>query len=82
MRRGIGVVRGNHAGEHRRDGSGGRWLSRRSLRWDGGRRRGPVRNEEGSAVDSRGGVVRIAWFGVTLRGEKMKAKLTKKDHLK
>lgn len=60
-------MRGDHARENWRDrGCGGR-LSRRSVRWDRGRRRGPMRNEEGPAVDSRCGVLRIPWFGVTWR---------------
>lgn len=64
-RGGIGVVRGNHARENWCNGSRGRLVSGRSLRWDGGRRRGPMRNEEGPTVDSRCGVLRIAWFGIT-----------------
>ena len=64
-RGGIGVVRGNHARENRCDGSCRRLLSRRGLGWDWCRRRGPMRDEEGSTVDSRCGVMRIAWFGIT-----------------
>lgn len=41
------------------------WLSRRSLGWDRGRRRGSMRNEEGLAFDSRCGVLWIARFAVT-----------------
>lgn len=64
-RGGIGVVRGHHSGENWSDRGCGRWLSRRSLGWDRGRRCGAMRNEEGAAVDSRCGVLRIAWFGIT-----------------
>lgn len=31
-----------------------------------------MRNEEGPAVDSRCGVLRIAWFGVTWKQKKIK----------
>lgn len=58
-------MRGHHAGENWCDGGCGRRLSGRSLGWDRGRGRGPMRNEQGSAVDSGCGVLWIAWFGIT-----------------
>lgn len=58
-------MRGHHAGENWCDRGRGSWLGGRGLWGGGGRRCGPVRNEEGSAVDSRCGVLQIAWFGVT-----------------
>ncbi len=58
-------MRRHHAGENWCDRGCGSRLSRGSLGWDRGRRCGPVRNEEGPAVDSRCGVLRIAWLGVT-----------------
>lgn len=59
------IVGWHHAGEHGCDGGCGRWLGWRSLGWDGSRGCGPMRNEKGPAVDSRCGVLRIAWFSVT-----------------
>lgn len=56
---------GHHAGENWRDRSCGRWLSRRSLGLGRGRRCGAMRNKKGPTVDSRGGVLWIAWLGVT-----------------
>lgn len=58
-------MRGHHARENGCDGGCGRRLSGRSMGWDRGRGRGPMRDEQGSAVDSGCGVLRIAWFGVT-----------------
>lgn len=69
VRGGVGVVGGNHAGEHRRDGGGGRQLGGRGLRWGRVGGRGAVRNEEGPAVDPRSGVLRVARFGITWRPE-------------
>lgn len=63
----VGVVRGHHAREYWRDGGSGCWLGRRSLRWGRVRGRGPMRDEEGPAVDPRSGVLWIPRFGVTWR---------------
>lgn len=60
-------MRGHHARENWCDRGCGSRLSRRSLGLDRGRRRGPMRNEEGPAFDSRRGDVWIPWFGVTWR---------------
>lgn len=55
-------MRGHHSWENWRDGGSGR--SRRGLVWDWC---GPMRNEEGPAVNSRCGVLWIAWFIVTCK---------------
>lgn len=64
-RGGVGVVRGHHAREHGRDGSGGRRLGGGGLRWGGVGGGGTVGNEERPAVDPWSGVLRVARFGVT-----------------
>lgn len=61
------MVRGHHARENWRDRGCGSQLGRRGLGWGRGRRRGPMRDEEGPAVDPRCGVLRIALFGITWR---------------
>lgn len=70
-RGGIGIVRGHHAREDRRDGCGGRLLGRRGLRWSRVGGCGAVRNEERPAVDPWSGILRVARFGITWRPEKI-----------
>lgn len=59
------VLRGHHTGKNRGDGGGGLGLGRGGLRRDGCRGSGSMRGEEGPTVDSRGGVLLVARFGVT-----------------
>lgn len=65
-------MRRNHARENWCYRGCGRRLSRRSLGWDRSRRCGSMRNEEGPAVDSRCGVLQIAWPGITWREKKIR----------
>lgn len=60
-------MRRHHARENWRDRGCGSRLGWRGLRWGRGRRRGPMRDEEGPAVHPRCGVLWIAWFGITWR---------------
>lgn len=64
-RGGIRVVSGHHARENWCYGGCRSGLDWRGLWWGRGRRRGPVRNDEGPTVDPRCGVLWIAWFGIT-----------------
>lgn len=69
---GVRVVGGDHAGENWCDGGRGSRLGRRGVGLGRGRRRGPMRNEEGPAVHSRCGYLVIAWFGVTWKQKRIR----------